>query len=34
MGIAGTASTRGCGSVNYGYDHSVYKKEVLTWAHQ
>ena len=34
MGIGGTASTRGCGSATYAYDHCVYKKEALTWAHQ
>ena len=34
MGISAAASSRGCGSANYAYDHSVYKKEVLTWTHQ
>ena len=34
MGVGGTASARGCGSSRYSSDHSIFKKEMLIWAHQ
>ena len=34
MGVGGTASARGCGSSQYFSDHSLFKKEMLIWAHQ
>ena len=34
LSMGGSASTRGCRSDYYPYDHSIFTKEILTWAYQ
>ena len=34
LSVGGNASSRGCGSDRYSYDHSIFTKEILIWAHQ
>ena len=34
MGVGGITSARGCKNSQYSSDHSIFKKEMLIWAHQ
>ena len=34
LSVGGSASTGGCGGGQYSYDHSIFTKDMLIWAHQ